>query len=69
MKELPNDIESLKVIIKQLLEEIKQLKIENVKIENAEFRGHLELNNSQLKPCRNSLLPASCYLNRLKARV
>ncbi len=41
MKELLNDLESLKVIIKQLLEEIKQLNTENT-----EFTGRLELNNS-----------------------
>ena len=41
MTELPNDIESLKVLIRQLLEEIDQLKAEN-----AELRRRLGMDST-----------------------
>ena len=51
-KELPNDIDELKAIIKMLLEEIAQLKAEN-----AELRSRLGLNseNSSKPPSSDGL--------------
>ena len=57
--ELPDDIESLKAIVKKLLVEIEQLKAKNAELtaENAELRGRLDKNsgNSHKPPSTDGL--------------
>lgn len=57
--ELPDDIESLKAIIRNLLVEIEQLKAKNteLKAENAELRSRLDKNsgNSHKPPSMDDL--------------